>query len=229
MNVSVPHGWGYDLSTCRSIQEWLRYRVIKSTLELTQIRRIAFVHVSKGTFSRVSVGVYTLSDLMCVSYTSTTDDRESMDYPRDLEMFSYGKLLVSVLRDIDRIDLVIINKEGLAHPRYLGPASHLGLIIGIPTIGVVSDLEYGSIRESNVMIDEITFKIEDDVITACKKLEVTLPIGDKVYGGIVGRVVGDYKATVGHMCDIKTINSIIAKIVKNSNAISCMIDGGDHE
>ncbi|MDP3734509.1 MAG: endonuclease V, partial [Nanoarchaeota archaeon] len=52
-------------------------------------------------------------------------------------------------------DLLIVHGSGILHPRHCGIASHLGLALNIPTIGVTDFLPLGTIEKGNIIVDNI--------------------------------------------------------------------------
>ncbi len=51
-------------------------------------------------------------------------------------------------------DIIIIDGHGIAHPRRLGLASHFGLVVGRPTIGVAKSLVTGRIEAGKIYVEK---------------------------------------------------------------------------
>lgn len=49
-------------------------------------------------------------------------------------------------------DVLFVEGDGVAHPRGLGIASHLGVVLRVPTIGVADRLHCGQVVEGKVMV-----------------------------------------------------------------------------
>jgi deoxyribonuclease V len=80
-----------------------------------------------------------------------------IDFPFISTYFSYRELpivqkLLSHLRSAP--SLVLLDGNGIIHPARCGFASHAGITLGIPTIGVAKTLLYGTVKDSQVMIDK---------------------------------------------------------------------------
>ena len=68
-------------------------------------------------------------------------------YIPTLLTFREGPVLLECFRALkENPDLVIFDGQGIAHPRKMGLATHLGIILGKPTIGCAKSRLYGSFR-----------------------------------------------------------------------------------
>lgn len=50
-------------------------------------------------------------------------------------------------------DVLMVNASGIVHPRKFGLASHLGLFLDVPTIGVSKKLAYGTISDDKIICE----------------------------------------------------------------------------
>ena len=69
--------------------------------------------------------------------------------------FREGPLLVSVARKLRSTpDVFFVDGQGVAHPRGFGLASHFGLAVERPTVGVAKSLLYGKPQEESIVDPE---------------------------------------------------------------------------
>lgn len=69
---------------------------------------------------------------------------EDIRYLRGLMAFALGPLLLQAFEGIESaVDVVIFRAHGIAHPRRCGMATHLGLLLGTPSVGCADRLLVG--------------------------------------------------------------------------------------
>lgn len=125
--------------------------------------------------------------------------RAPIEYPYIPGLLSFREcpvLLAAFERFKATPDLVMFDGQGIAHPRGLGLASHMGLLLGIPTIGCAKSRLVGRYEEPGDRVGE------------WKPLVYSRdPSGD---GDIVGAVVRTREGvkpiyvSIGHMIDLET-------------------------
>lgn len=89
-----------------------------------------------GTITRAAVAVLAYPSLELVEYQIARIDTLMPYIPGLLSFREYPALLAAWQQLEHRPDLVFVDGHGVSHPRRLGVASHFGLLVGVPTIGV---------------------------------------------------------------------------------------------
>jgi deoxyribonuclease V len=81
----------------------------------------------------------------------------TLEYIPGLLAFREAALLYTALLSLGRTeyDLIIVDGHGIAHPRHAGIATHIGLALGKPSIGVAKKKLYGIYKEIR-SVDECT-------------------------------------------------------------------------
>ncbi len=137
MKLHAPHDWDVSPDEARAIQERLRGAVIAAG-EPEQVRLVAGVDISVGGTGHdglAAVVVLTYPELQAVEQSVVTA-KVTFPYVPGLLSFREIPVLIPAFERLQRTpDLVMVDGQGMAHPRRFGLASHLGLLLGLPTIG----------------------------------------------------------------------------------------------
>jgi deoxyribonuclease V len=98
-------------------------------------------------------GVVVLSypDLRVVE-TATAKSVTHFPYIPGLLSFRELPALQSCLKKLStRVDVYMVDGQGIAHPRRLGIASHLGLLTSTPSIGCAKSVLYGKVEKGKLI------------------------------------------------------------------------------
>lgn len=138
----IPPEWldPPDLAAARAAQVALAARVVRTDAH-GPVRRIGGVDISNNRFDpegRVYAAVVVLEwPGLRVVETAGAEARASMPYiPGFLGFREVPALLAAWAKLTVKPDLVLVDGHGVAHPRGLGIAAHLGVVLDIPSIGV---------------------------------------------------------------------------------------------
>jgi deoxyribonuclease V len=137
MQIENLHDWKLSPKEGSTLQEKLAGRVKRRPLPGS----IGFIAGADMAFSRqherffATVIVLTFPGLEIVEQVSAWM-RPTFPYVPGLLTFREGPVLVKTFSKLkSKPDVVIFDGQGIAHPRRLGLAAHMGLWLGVPTVG----------------------------------------------------------------------------------------------
>lgn len=94
-----------------------------------------------------ALAVFTYPDLVLVE-EAFLDGPCPFPYIPGLLSFREAPIIVTIWEKLTRRpDVLLVDGQGIAHPRGLGIAAHLGLLLGVPTIGVAKSRLVGEGEE----------------------------------------------------------------------------------
>lgn len=145
VRLKSVHPWPSGYREAVALQEKLRGRLIidGGPAEVGLVAG-ADVSYSKGSDTYYAgVVVMTYPGLVVVE-EAWASARSSFPYIPGLLSFREGPITLAAFRKIKhKPDLILFDGQGIAHPRGIGLASHIGLILGIPSIGCAKSVLVG--------------------------------------------------------------------------------------
>ena len=91
------------------------------------------------------------ADTLEVIEQSSSIDRVSFPYIPGLLSFREAPVLLKAFEKIKSIpDIVMFDGQGIAHPRRMGLASHMGLFLDVPTMGCAKKKLVGDFEEPGI-------------------------------------------------------------------------------
>lgn len=126
-----------DIKKALALQRELAGNV-KTAGKPRRIRRVAGVDVAYHRGLSLNVGavvILSYPDLETIE-VSCRKAKTPFPYVPSLLSFREAPLCYDILDQLkDKIDVLMVDGQGIAHPRRFGIASHLGVLLDIPTIG----------------------------------------------------------------------------------------------
>jgi len=148
MKARSLHGWDLTPKEAIALQTALRRRVVRED-RIGDVRRIAGVDVGfeqDGRVTRAAVAVLAYPGLALVEQVVV---RVATTFPYVPGLLSFREA-PAVLAAFEKVrvapDLILYDGQGIAHPRRFGIASHVGLLLDCPSIGVAKSRLVGEHR-----------------------------------------------------------------------------------
>ncbi|MGH3147648.1 MAG: endonuclease V [Rubrobacter sp.] len=152
MKVNRLHGFDLAPAEARRLQGELAPRVVAwPALDLGGVRHVAGADVStQGDRAFATVVVLDFPGLSVVEVQSF---EAGLGFPYVPGLLSFREIppVACALERVETpVDALILDAQGVAHPRRMGLASHLGLFLDVPTVGCAKSRLVGSFEEPGV-------------------------------------------------------------------------------
>ena len=137
MDNRLSHTWNLSILEARNLQTGLSARVIRSG-SVVNPRFIAGIDVSVSRFSKLGRASVVILDNPSLRPVEAGHAEGVLQFPYIPGYLSFREapLIIEAWQKLRiRPDLLIVDGQGIAHPRRFGVATHLGLLLDIPTIG----------------------------------------------------------------------------------------------
>jgi deoxyribonuclease V len=148
MKARRLHTWDLTPKEAVALQVRLRSRVERAD-RIGEVRRVAGVDVGFEQDGRVARAAVAVLDYPGLALADQAVARVATRFPYVPGLLSFREI-PAVLAAFERLrappDLILYDGQGIAHPRRFGIASHLGLVLDCPSIGVAKTRLIGAHR-----------------------------------------------------------------------------------
>jgi deoxyribonuclease V len=137
MKDQMVHSWQTDIKQAKIIQEKLAHQ-IKITKLPSAIKKIAGFDVSYLKSRNIMIGGMVVMNIPALEVVETRIESQPISFPYIPGFLSFREapvLLRVIGKQEENIDVFLFDGHGQAHPRGLGIASHIGVLLDKPTLG----------------------------------------------------------------------------------------------
>ena len=144
MNTTLPADWPDNVADARLLQSRTRDRVIRDGPQL-EPRLVAGVdvHVGGDDLAWAAAALLEWPSLELVASALASRPARFPYVPGYLSFREIPAVLAALALLDETPDLIMVDGQGIAHPRRLGIAAHLGVVTDMPTIGVAKSRLFG--------------------------------------------------------------------------------------
>lgn len=144
LKFNLSHPWEVTVEEAQRIQNEYRKAVIISPLPAERLTCITAI-AARDYREEVFVAAVTADPEKHYLEVITGKEKAVFPYRSGYLAFHQGPAMFQAIARLNRVgDVILVSGHGLAHPRRFGLASHLGVLLDIPTIGCAQTLLPGN-------------------------------------------------------------------------------------
>lgn len=146
MQLQQLHSWNLNPSQAQDIQRKLAVLVSKNG-ETFLPKFIAGVDISATNHQEIATGAVVLLSYPQLTLLDVVVAEQRINFPYIPGLLSFRELplVIDAYQKLSVMpDLILVDGQGIAHPRRFGLASHLGLLLDVPSIGCAKSRLCGS-------------------------------------------------------------------------------------
>jgi deoxyribonuclease V len=135
----------WDLSPAEAVQTQKKLAGKVRGGRLPEVRTVLGLDVSYRRAENVFFSAAVLLNIPAMTVNQSFSATGTTPFPYVPGLLSFREIppLLPLLEEMPRPDLIIVDGHGIAHPRGLGLACHIGLITWVPTVGCAKNLLTG--------------------------------------------------------------------------------------
>lgn len=144
--------WPKTITEATRVQNELRNRV-RLKDDFPPLKIIAGVDVSYDIKSNLTHAFIVLVDAETLQPIADVQAQSNTDFPYIPGFLSFREIptiLLALKKLPQQPDLLMVDGQGIAHPRRLGIAAHLGVLTDMPSIGVAKSKLTGTYKEPDL-------------------------------------------------------------------------------
>lgn len=202
MKQRADHQWQVDPKQAVLIQKQLREK-IRIEPFTGKIRWVAGADISFNRFSDRVYAAFVVLDFDTLEIVDRASAVVDVDFPYIPGLLSFREIppLLQAWQSLKaKPDIVVADGHGIAHPRRLGIATHLGLTIEVPTVGCAKSRLTGQYREP-----ALTAGAWSDLMDKEEKIGIVLRTKNKVKPVFV---------SPGHRMDFEGLVDLLLKCTR---------------
>ncbi|MCC2645150.1 MAG: nfi [Burkholderiales bacterium] len=197
MIPSVGHKWNLSVPEAVRVQKELAGRIRVDKLKIDNIRYIAGIDCAPSSDMSKYFAAAVIWDIQSRQMLEYHIAHAPLTFPYVPGLLSFREIpaIIEVMKKINQMpDILMVDGHGIAHPRSMGIAAHVGLIFDLPAFGCGKSLLYGKYTEP--ALERGSFS--------------PLIAKDKIIGNVI-RTRSNVKpvfVSIGHKADLETITEL---------------------